>query len=75
MLDRLVLVIRWLRALCRLRGDLALENLALRQHLTILSDIGCHATLRQPWIQRENWQFETHRVKDKDENATGTHPE
>jgi putative transposase len=32
-------VLRWLRALCRLRGDLALENLALRQQLTVLS---CH---------------------------------
>jgi putative transposase len=37
MLDRLALVLRWLRALCRLRGDLALENLALRQQLTVLS--------------------------------------
>src|SRR5881296_186970 len=27
MLDRLALVLRWLRALCRLRGNLALENL------------------------------------------------
>jgi hypothetical protein len=25
------------------------------------SDVGCHATLPQPWIRRENWQFETHR--------------
>jgi hypothetical protein len=37
MLDRLALVLRWLSALCRLRGDLALENLALRQQLTVLS--------------------------------------
>src|SRR6266571_6564138 len=37
MLDRLALVLRWLRALCRLRGNLALENLALRQQLTVLS--------------------------------------
>ena len=37
MLDRLVLVLRWLRALCRLRGNLALENLTLRQQLTVLS--------------------------------------
>jgi hypothetical protein len=27
MLDRLALMLRWLRALCRLRSDLALENL------------------------------------------------
>ena len=26
------------------------------------SDIGCHATLRHPWIQRENLKFETHRL-------------
>ena len=37
MFDRIALVLRWLRALCRLRGDLALENLALRQQLTVLS--------------------------------------
>src|SRR5712692_5751190 len=37
MLDRLALLLRWLCALCRLRGDLALENLALRQQLTVLS--------------------------------------
>src|SRR5437667_8913731 len=37
MLDTLALVLRWLCALCRLRGDLALENLALRQQLTVLS--------------------------------------
>jgi putative transposase len=37
MLDRLTLVLRWLRALCRLRSNLALENLALRQQLTVLS--------------------------------------
>src|ERR1700730_8511214 len=35
--DRPALVLRWLRALCRLRGDLALENLALRQQLAVLS--------------------------------------
>ena len=35
MLDRLALLLRWLRALCRLRGNLALENLALRQQLTV----------------------------------------
>jgi hypothetical protein len=34
MLDRFALVLRWLRALCRLQGGLALENLALRQQLT-----------------------------------------
>jgi len=37
MLDRLGLVLRWLFALCRSRGDLALENLALRQQLSVLS--------------------------------------
>jgi hypothetical protein len=37
MLDRLALVLRWLCALCRSRGDLALENLALRQQLSVLS--------------------------------------
>ena len=37
MLDRLALMLRWLRAVCRLRNDLALENLALRQQLTVLS--------------------------------------
>ena len=37
MLDRLALVLRWFRALCRLQGDLALENLALRQQLMVLS--------------------------------------
>ena len=37
MLDRLALLLHWLRALCRLRGNLALENLALRQQLTVLS--------------------------------------
>ena len=37
MLDRLALMLRWLRAVCRLRSDLALENLALRQQLTVLS--------------------------------------
>jgi hypothetical protein len=25
------------------------------------ADIRRHATLRQSWIQRENWEFETHR--------------
>src|SRR5438132_1329796 len=37
MLERLALMLRWLRALCRLRGELALENLALRQQLTVMS--------------------------------------
>ena len=41
MLDRLALLLRWLRALCRLRGNLALENLALRQHSR-----SCLATIR-----------------------------
>ena len=36
MLDRLALVFRWLCALCRSRGDLALENLVLRQQLSAL---------------------------------------
>ena len=37
MLDRLAFVLRSLRAFCRVRGDLALENLALRQQLAVLS--------------------------------------
>ncbi len=37
MLVRLALLLGWLRALCRLRGNLALENLALRQQLTVMS--------------------------------------
>jgi hypothetical protein len=36
MFERLDLMLRWLRAVCRLRRDLALENLALRQQLTVL---------------------------------------
>ena len=27
------------------------------------SDIRHHATLPQSWIQPENWEFETHRVR------------
>src|SRR5260370_37336275 len=37
MLDRLVFVLRSLRAFCHVRGELALENLALRQQLAVLS--------------------------------------
>ena len=28
------------------------------------SDVRRHATLPQPWIQREHWEFETHRWYD-----------
>src|SRR6202521_5209635 len=37
MLDRLALVLRWLCALWRSRGYLAMENLALRQQLSVLA--------------------------------------
>src|SRR5258708_15448184 len=53
MLDRLALVFRWLCALCRLRGDLALENLALRQQLSLLSRR--HPRLRLTSIDRLFW--------------------
>src|SRR5713226_5040401 len=53
MLDRLALVIRWLLALCRLRGNLALENLALRQQLTVLSR--CHSRPRLTSVDRFFW--------------------
>jgi hypothetical protein len=41
MLDRLALMLRWLRAVCRLRRDRALENLALRV-------IGWQLVIRHP---------------------------
>ena len=30
-----------------------------------------HATLPQSWIQRENWEFETHRALDRSEQIEG----
>src|SRR5712692_11882671 len=36
MFDGLALVLRWLRALCCLHGDLVIENLALRRQLVVL---------------------------------------
>src|ERR1700687_4247087 len=60
MFDTVVLVFRWLRALCRSWSELAIENLALRQQLAVLSrhhprprltaaDRGFWALLRRVW--------------------------
>ena len=40
------------------------ESAADYLHLT-RSDVRRHATLPQSWIQRENWEFETHRALDR----------